>query len=252
MRSTEEWTDDKALQFEHRNLVTFVTHKYQHLWDVKSIAEFQAVFIDLVECHHRAFMAGRVLHRDLSENNLMMRRDSDGQVKGVLNDWDLSSKINETGNVPTSDAKHRTGTLPFLALDLLRTKPEHHLYRHDLESFLYVLLWAGLHYGLDGKRNPYPNKAVQGWMSSDFTAAIAHKSLLAFTWKINQLLDAFTPEFKPLAETWGRPLLNLFKTAYRDKDDNEGDESWDKETMGGHLTFEKFMEALKSKPRSWD
>ncbi|KAK7439851.1 hypothetical protein VKT23_017423 [Stygiomarasmius scandens] len=253
MRSSKEWTDDKALQFEHRNLVALVTRRYQHLWDVKTIVDFQAVFIDFVECHHRAYITGRVLHRDLSENNLMVRHDNDGRAKGVLNDWDLSSKIDEEGNVPTSDAKHRTGTLPFLALDLLRTKPEHHLYRHDLESFLYVLLWAGLHYRLDGKRNPYPNEAVRGWISSDFKVAIAHKeSLLSFKWQIDQLLGAFTPEFKPLAETWGRSLLNLFKVAYRDKDDNEDDESWDKETMGGYLTFENFMKALKSKPRSWE
>ncbi|KAG8986898.1 hypothetical protein FRB94_002392 [Tulasnella sp. JGI-2019a] len=63
------------------------------------------------------------------------------EIFGVLNDFDLATM---------AGAKHatnseRTGTLPFMALDLLT--PEgcngeiEHLYRHDLESFWWVLVW---------------------------------------------------------------------------------------------------------------
>lgn len=39
-------------------------------------------------------------------------------------------------------AKYRTGTGPFMACDLLETGPTPtHLYRHDLESFFWVLAW---------------------------------------------------------------------------------------------------------------
>jgi hypothetical protein len=73
-------------------------------------------------------------------------RDSSGQdvVVGVLNDYDLSSlKKGPTG-------RERTGTVPFMALDLLKEKATagkvEHLYRHDAESFIWVLTWVSLRY----------------------------------------------------------------------------------------------------------
>lgn len=46
----------------------------------------------------------------------------------------------------TSGTPERTGTYPFIAIDILQGAATGlgatHLYRHDLESFLYVLLWV--------------------------------------------------------------------------------------------------------------
>ena len=38
-------------------------------------------------------------------------------------------------------SKHRTGTKPFMAIDLIHLDPTVHMYRHDLESMFYVLVW---------------------------------------------------------------------------------------------------------------
>jgi hypothetical protein len=59
-------------------------------------------------------------------------------VCGVLNDFDLAVQLN---NEPHSTSKQRTGTKPYMAIDLLVPQPPYHLYRHDLESFLYVLVF---------------------------------------------------------------------------------------------------------------
>ncbi|KAJ7795014.1 hypothetical protein B0H14DRAFT_116794 [Mycena olivaceomarginata] len=64
---------------------------------------------------------------------LMFQR-IDGKLYGVLNDFDLAAF--HDGSVP-STSKQRTGTKPFMARDLLEHPPPRHLYRHDLESFLY-------------------------------------------------------------------------------------------------------------------
>ncbi|TFK21745.1 hypothetical protein FA15DRAFT_549922, partial [Coprinopsis marcescibilis] len=91
--------------------------------------------------HHVAWVTGKVLHRDLSENNLMVNRMKDGTAKGILNDWDMATRADTKNQVPRSSAQHRTGTLPFMACDLLAIEPPRHYYRHDLESFMYVLIW---------------------------------------------------------------------------------------------------------------
>lgn len=82
----------------------------------------------------------KIMHSDISINNIMIRRKS-GQMYGVLNDFDLA-------RVPdrTSSSRQRTGTQPFMAMDLLepserQDKATDHLPRFDLESLFYVLLW---------------------------------------------------------------------------------------------------------------
>ncbi|KAF5374050.1 hypothetical protein D9757_010056 [Collybiopsis confluens] len=75
--------------------------------------------------------------------NIMYRREGDN-VYGVLNDFDLSSFLTHMDKSLTS--KHRTGTKPFMACDLLNTQwDKGHLYRHDLESMFYVILIVSCH-----------------------------------------------------------------------------------------------------------
>jgi serine/threonine protein kinase len=86
--------------------------------------------------HYDLWRAG-IHHGDISIQNLMVTRE--GKM-GVLNDFDLvrCAKLQ-----PISRNHDRTGTIPFMALDLLTDKYWcGHLereYRHDHESFLWVL-----------------------------------------------------------------------------------------------------------------
>ena len=56
---------------------------------------------------------------------------------GVLNDFDLAV----FRDVQSPSLKQRTGTKPFMAIDLLQRNAAVHMYRHDLESMFYVLIW---------------------------------------------------------------------------------------------------------------
>ncbi|KAG2038296.1 hypothetical protein BDR03DRAFT_819423, partial [Suillus americanus] len=82
----------------------------------------------------------KVHHHDIRPDNLMVYTTSDGRYIGVLNNFDLSS-------TPDSTSSHEhTGTVPFMAIEFLMKEGIQgkikHLYRHDAESFIWVLTWV--------------------------------------------------------------------------------------------------------------
>jgi hypothetical protein len=66
----------------------------------------------------------------------MLRKKGD-MIYAVLNDFDVTV----SADVKTTSTKHRTGTKPFMTIDLIHPDPTVHVYRHDLESMFYVLVW---------------------------------------------------------------------------------------------------------------
>ena len=202
--------------------------------------------------HFNAFTVAKVLHRDLSEKNLMFQV-KDGSTKGVVNDWDMASILNDDGEVPTSTAKHRTGTLPFMARDLLRPNPPPHLYRHDLESFFYILVWSTIHYDLKNKVRLPVCKELAPWDGVSFQTAWSAKSAFIATPEAAEDVFANIREgFKDLSE-WLVPLRKLFRTAVLSVPeifDTASKAQYNYDTYGGLLTFGTFMHALGRTPRS--
>jgi serine/threonine protein kinase len=102
------------------------------------------VWRQCILCHITLWKEG-VYHRDVSPGNLMWYW-KDGKRMGVLNDYDLSSLANVQG----PQGNERTGTVPFMARELLTEEGQRgkvkHLYRHDLESFMWVFVWICLRY----------------------------------------------------------------------------------------------------------
>ncbi|KAH7881923.1 hypothetical protein F5I97DRAFT_1991515 [Phlebopus sp. FC_14] len=143
--------------------------------------EFLRAFWATVRCHLMLWQKG-VYHRDVSPSNLMYYRDKDGNVVGVLNDFDLAS----LGDGITGT--ERTGTVPFIALDLLTDEALRgevkHLYEHDAESFIWLLTWISLRY-----RNgqPMKNKALDQWLIVD--AMTCREKKLNFLDLSGSLLD---------------------------------------------------------------
>lgn len=171
-----------------------------------------------------AFKEGKILHRDLSENNVMFWRKPPGQgsktvkLKGVVNDWDMASRLNGSIFAPKSAAQHRTGTLPFMAIDLLTTTPSGHYYRHDLESFLYILLWAALRYRFKGKRVPLPSVICDKWAGPGIQDALGFKTTLDSNEESRKkILDAIPAEWNAVKSAWIEPLFELFAEARRSK-----------------------------------
>ena len=128
--------------------------KCRHLHSIMS-----ATAHSLVLGYRWLYEVPKILHRDISLNNLMLRKE-DGNVYAVLNDLDLAV----SADVQRQSSKHRTGTKPFMAIDLLDRESTVHMYRHDLESLFYVLVWitSRFHDGVEIKDPP-----LQDWAESN-------------------------------------------------------------------------------------
>ncbi|KAG2340764.1 hypothetical protein BDR05DRAFT_966653 [Suillus weaverae] len=78
--------------------------------------------------------------KGLSSRYHLMWYRRNGKLIGVLNDYDLSSLANVVG----PQGNECTGTVLFMALDLLTAETQRgevkHLYRHDLESLMWVFI----------------------------------------------------------------------------------------------------------------
>lgn len=181
-----------------------------------------------------------IFHRDISVNNMMYRKKG-GKIFGVLNDYDLA--ILKSNNTPSS--KTRTGTRPFMAIDLLGKPTDVHRYRHDLESLFYVIVYvtSRYHEGQDIDDPP-----LQNWEELGEVALKAEKE--AF---ITRPPPPPTPSFKKF-HVWINKMrkgLLAGRTAHTDHIINlqhaeatSNTPTFDLETLGGHLSFETFQAIL--------
>ncbi|KAJ3504752.1 hypothetical protein NLJ89_g7776 [Agrocybe chaxingu] len=103
---------------------------------------------DAFDAHREALVKCGFLHRDISENNIMI--DSDG--RGILNDWDMAKRVGRPGEAPpvlSEEAKrhsYRTGTWYYLSSGLLDVPFKLHTLQDDIESFFHVLFYYCLQF----------------------------------------------------------------------------------------------------------
>jgi serine/threonine protein kinase len=202
--------------------------------------------------HYHAYTTGKVLHRDLSENNLMFDQLDGETIKGILNDWDMASLLDDVGEVPISTARHRTGTIPFMAIDLLQAKPPIHLYRHDLESFFYILVWAAINYDLKRNKRCAPRGDIEYWDSNLTNSARNKESFIMNIDTSTEMLSHVQPGFEEVAKEWIQPLIELFRLGRTARlfPSMALAQPFDHTTYGGHVTFHNFMKALGRTPRN--
>ncbi|OBT40386.1 hypothetical protein VE00_10085 [Pseudogymnoascus sp. WSF 3629] len=170
---------------------------------------------------------GKILHRDISENNIIITEAaSKGEPTGRLIDLDLAKELD---SVP-SGASHRTGTMQFMAIEVLHGKG--HTYRHDLESFFYVLIWMCIRYGHvdmdDGqaRKSRQLTSALRDWYTGTYrqiaSTKLGHMDKNGF----EGIIAEFAPRFENLKKL-ARELRNvlfpirdgaIFTGTFRDND----------------------------------
>ncbi|TFY56338.1 hypothetical protein EVG20_g8966 [Dentipellis fragilis] len=184
----------------------------------------------------------------------MFSRDKPSDLPcGILNDWDLTGKASVSHN--TAASRRRTGTPPFMAIDLLTDDPPPHLYRHDLESFLYILVWAVVHYESNGQERPR-NSILENWTTGDLVDIQSQKmAYLSLAHAFSAIMGAITPAFKPKLSQWISPLHLMFHQYKKTQEAKNVavllgrvPEGWDEETAGGTISYEHFMKALGESP----
>ncbi|KAF4637478.1 hypothetical protein G7Y89_g576 [Cudoniella acicularis] len=103
---------------------------------ISAVRELLEALRDAIRGHRSLLEDGKILHRDVSENNIIMTElPAEDALKGRLIDLDLAKELD---GMP-SGARHRTGTMQFMAIEVLEGKG--HTYQHDLKSFFYVFVW---------------------------------------------------------------------------------------------------------------
>ena len=147
---------------------------------------------DLVPGYRWLYDVLKILHRDISLNNLMLHKEGDN-VYAVLNDLDLAV----SADVKSTSSKHRTGTKPFMAIDLIRPGPTVHMYRHDLESMFYVLVWITLRFH-DGQEIADP--PLQEWADNDDLLLVAKK---------RSFFMSMPPRRTKQFESFGRCIISM-------------------------------------------
>ncbi|PIL24577.1 hypothetical protein GSI_12461 [Ganoderma sinense ZZ0214-1] len=113
-------------------------HKFHDFGDLSGI------FVDVLRAHYKILKRAKVLHRDVSVGNIMIRVDEDGGTHGFLIDWDLSRLESELGNGPVEP--DRTGTWQFRSALSLHYPRKPYRRSDDFESFIHVYLYLVLRY----------------------------------------------------------------------------------------------------------
>lgn len=181
------------------------------LHEYRSAKELLEALRDAIAGHRSLLEDGRILHRDISEyNNIITDHAAEGDPKGRLIDLDLAQELDSV----QSGASHRTGTMQFMAIEVLQGKG--HTYRHDLESTFYVFILICIRYGHEGvgnkektgedtatKRRVRPTKTsiLRDWYTGDYKQIANTKRghMVGF----EDITAEFAPEFvslKDLAE----------------------------------------------------
>ncbi|KAL2359355.1 hypothetical protein RJZ56_007796 [Blastomyces dermatitidis] len=135
-RNDEEAYDNRVLR------CLMISPAGRLIYDYKSPLELLMTLRDAIKAHRSLYLDGNILHRDISENNIIITNPgkTDGH-SGMLIDLDLAKEVGSG----RSGARHQTGTMEFMAIEVLLNID--HTYRHDLESFFYVLIWQCARHG---------------------------------------------------------------------------------------------------------
>ena len=225
---------------------------------------------DVAGLHDLRYKAN-ILHRDISINNIMYKVQ-DGAYYFILIDFDmavdLTNAVTPDGGYKAS-SKNRTGTLPFMAYDLVRDawnsrargtswKPLRHLLRHDFESLFYVAFWS-----ITAVRTSSGKDPLQDWLANGARELetgslrdLAGKKLMLCRSSLKEN-NIVLPEPTSILKGWFLGWTQVFLSAYSALDlrklEDEGKEEdpssspqpdFDVETVNGLFTRDTLKAAL--------
>jgi Fungal protein kinase len=175
----------------------------------------------------------------------MLCKEGD-KVYAVLNDFDLAV----SADVKSTSSKQRTGTKPFMAIDLLRPDPPVHVYRHDLEPMFYVLVWITSRFH-DGEE--ITDAPLREWADEDGTTLVDKKHSFILSEP-----PPPTSEFDLLGR-WVVSLQKMMRNGFSARSEYRSElaiavrskitypPTFDDETLGGFVMFDMFQAILDAK-----
>ncbi|TCD63011.1 hypothetical protein EIP91_006103 [Steccherinum ochraceum] len=117
----------------------------------------------------------------------------------------------ETETKTIQKARYRTGTGPFMAWDLLHLSVPSHQYRHDLESFFWVLIWF---IAVFNPEQPSNLGVVPAWHQSNLiNVGHAKQTFLSEVPGYANVMKNVHPSYQGFADKWVKPLRRIFLTS---------------------------------------
>ncbi|KAF8826606.1 hypothetical protein HHX47_DHR5000366 [Lentinula edodes] len=245
--------------YEERVMRVTFLEKLHPLSELTDPREYAQVFYDILQIHQWLYECVGILHRDLSSGNIMYRR-IDGKVYGVLNDFDLSSRVRDMDNGPSSN--QRTGTRPFMSLDLLNPVWKGgHFYRHDLESLFYIILCLACRYQAPGMPAPEP-RPYSRWFSGTDREVLTDKNMFLTDPLVLSDVLPIQPYFVDF-EPWLKHIYYLISEGYharprppivpmddannlRSTEDIPPQPSFNWHTLAGQVTYSRLSRLMSS------
>ncbi|KAJ2257700.1 hypothetical protein GGI13_000812 [Coemansia sp. RSA 455] len=160
----------------------------------ESVAEFVTVICDAMRCHSAFVDHCNILHRDISDNNILVVR-REGIARGMLIDFDyaIDLKQKEPGNL------HKvTGTLPYVSINNLSESDVERTSLDDWESMLCLICWFATLGTISGKRREYEELAelpIAAWRHDSTNGMITAK-VSAFS-SPESFMSTIVNNFKP-------------------------------------------------------
>ncbi|KAI9064559.1 hypothetical protein FKP32DRAFT_1569760, partial [Trametes sanguinea] len=119
------------------------TEGHQPLHTLTGGDDYIRAFLQIVNVHHHCWCKG-IRHGVWTPDDLTYLRAQDGSVQGMLHDWDVL--VDGSGEERFPATLPSPNFVPFMAFGLLTPEGLKGdvavLYRHELESFIWVLIWA--------------------------------------------------------------------------------------------------------------
>ena len=171
--------------------------------DFQSKLKLLKTLRNAIKTHRFLYIKEKILHRDISKNNVIITESKKvDDFREMLIDENFVKKIGSG----RSDARHQTDTMKFMTIQVLQRVD--HTYRHDLESFFYVLLWMCARRAWErefGCRvTDQPKESIlTWWYSGSFKAIAGRKEHAMGVNGFEELLDEFSSAFdcvKPLCK----------------------------------------------------
>ena len=228
-----------------------------------SLLTIQTCALNWLTGLHDLRYKAKILHRDISINNIMYEI-RDGVYYFVLIDFDMAAVVEGRRGKSTYQAssKHRTGTLPFMAWELIEDAvdgmnnpkwiPIPHLLRHDYESLFYVSFWSVT--AIPCPRDPKQKKILQEFakkLDADSLSQLSAAKERFISSKLKPALAEASPAADYLRK-WFAGFAKVFRIGFFALKEYETDlevandakeiasikASFDFVTLNGHLTKE--------------
>ncbi|KAJ2770111.1 hypothetical protein IWQ57_002808 [Coemansia nantahalensis] len=131
--------DGFRFHYAHMRMASFPIAK--RLRSITSVYEMIVVAADVLDAVWFLYDRHQILHRDLSDNNVMVQDREGGRNCGLLIDLD-NAILNTAETIDTR--RIRTGTPPFLSVANIEQMGVRPALVDELEALLYLLIWLGV------------------------------------------------------------------------------------------------------------